>query len=150
MPTYTQNKYARYDYEILETMEAGLILTGAETKSIRNGGARLKGAFVTFHGDIPYLTNAYIGKYKYSGTLAGYEPDRSRRLLLNAREIRYLKGKSAEKGLTIIPLSLYTKSRHIKLEIGVGRGKKQYDKRRVIKKREAQRETQRAIKGERS
>ncbi len=142
---YAKNKKARFEYEILETMEAGLVLTGPEVKAIRAGQVKLTSGFVTFHGEIPLLTNAHISKYKYA-TIIDYETERSRKLLLKKKEINYLKGKSQEHGLTIIPLSIYTKGRHIKLEIGIARGKKLYDKRRTIKKREVDRQIRRALK----
>jgi len=148
MPTYATNKKARFEYEILDTFEAGLVLTGQEVKSVRAGRANLKGAFVTFHNDTALLTNMHVPKYKYAGSLVDYSPDQSRKLLLKKREIAYLRGKSQEKGLTIIPLSLYTKGRRIKVEVGVAKGKKLHDKRRSIKKRELDREARRALKGE--
>lgn len=146
MPTYSLNKKAKFDYEILETFEAGLVLNGIETKSIRSGGTSLKGAFVTFHGNDALITNLHVPKYKYSGNALNYEPERSRKLLLKRKEINYLRGKSQEKGLTIVPISLYTKGRHIKAEIAVCRGKKKYDKRETIKKREVKRELSRKMK----
>ncbi|MBI5221407.1 MAG: SsrA-binding protein SmpB [Candidatus Magasanikbacteria bacterium] len=140
------NRKALFDYEILEKFQAGLVLTGQETKSIKAGHMSLKGAYVTFHKGDAYLTNANITKYKQAGNLPDYEPTASRRLLLRKREIRYLQGKLAEKGLTIVPLSVYTKNRFIKVEIAVGRGKKQYDKRETIKKRDTEREIKRSLK----
>lgn len=146
MPQYSVNKRARFDYEILTTYEAGLVLTGQEVKSVRAGQAKLAGAFVTFHGTDAMLTNAHITKYQQAGPLPDYDPDHSRKLLLAKREIDSLRGKSTEAGLTIIPLSLYTKGRHIKVEIGVAKGKKTYDKRETIKKRDVQREIKRTLK----
>lgn len=147
MPTYATNKKARFDYQILETLEVGLVLTGPEVKSIRTGKAKLTGSFVTIHNDEALVTNLHIAKYPYA-SIQDYVPDRTRTLLLKAREINYLRGKMQEKGLTLVPLSLYTKGRHIKMEIGVGLGKKHYDKRDVIKKRELQRQERRAMKGQ--
>ncbi len=147
MPAYTTNKKARFDYEILETYEGGIVLSGQEVKSVRNGQAKLVGAFVTFHGTGALLTNAHIAKYSNASGLDTYDPNKSRHLLLSKREINYLRGKSQEPGLTIIPLSLYTKGRHIKVEIGIAKGKRQYDKRETIKKRENQREVKRKMKG---
>lgn len=140
------NKKALFDYEILEKFQAGLVLTGQETKSVKAGHLSLKGTYVTFHNGDAYLTNANISKYPQAGNLPDYEPTASRRLLLRKREIRYLQGKLAEKGLTIVPLSVYTKNRLIKVEIAVGRGKKQYDKRETIKKRDTDREIKRSLK----
>ncbi len=146
MPTYAENKKAKFDYEILEKYEAGLVLSGMEVKSIRAGHISLKGAFITFHGNIAMLTNAHIAKYKYAGKALDYEPERSRKILLKKREINHLRGKMQEKGLTIIPISVYTKGRHIKVEIAICRGKKKYDKRESIKKREVHIEMARKMK----
>lgn len=141
-----ENKKAYFDYEILEKLEAGLVLTGYEAKAAKAGQINLKGAFVTFHDGDALLTNAHISLYKPAGKMDGYVPDKSRRLLLKKKEIDYLRGKSQEKGLTIVPLKVYTKHRFIKVEIGVGRGKKQYDKRATLKKREVEREIKRTLK----
>ncbi len=146
MPTITLNKKARFDYEILETFEAGIVLSGQEVKSIRGGLARLSGAFVTFHGQTPLLTNAFIPPYKHAAVPKDYMPDASRKLLLKKKEINYLRGKLEQKGLTIIPLSLYTQGRLLKLEIGLAQGKKIFDKRRSIKEREVKREIARSMK----
>ncbi|OGH59455.1 MAG: SsrA-binding protein [Candidatus Magasanikbacteria bacterium RIFCSPHIGHO2_01_FULL_33_34] len=146
MPVYSVNKKAKFDFELLETFEAGLILNGIEVKSIRSGQASLKGAFVTFHNEAAFITNFHIPKYKFSGKVENYEPERSRKLLLNRKEISYLRGKSQEKGLTIVPISLYTKGRHIKVELAVARGKKKYDKREAIKKKDLKRELSHKIK----
>ena len=146
MPVYSTNKKVRFDYEILETLEAGLVLTGNEVKSIRDGGARLAGAFVTFHGSQALLTNAHIPKYKHAGNVMEYDPTHSRVLLLSKKQIDYLRGKTQERGLTIVPLSIYTSGRRIKIEIAVAKGKKTYDKRESIKKRETEREMKRSLK----
>ncbi|HQF56904.1 MAG TPA: SsrA-binding protein SmpB [Candidatus Magasanikbacteria bacterium] len=146
MKLYADNKKARFDYEIIETYEAGLVLSGNEVKSIRNGNISLKGGFITFHNQDAFLTNVHIPRYKYAGNLLNYDPERSRKLLLKKKEISYLRGKSQEKGLTIVPLTIYNKGRHIKIEIAVVKGKKKYDKRESIKKREVNRELQRKMK----
>jgi len=146
MSTYADNRKALFDYEILEKFEAGLELSGQETKSVKNGHLSLKGAYVTFHGRDANLTNAHISPYKEAGKLEGYDPTQSRRLLLHKREIAYLRGKSQEKGLTIVPISVYNRGRFVKVEIAVARGKHQYDKRESIKKREVEREIKRVIK----
>ena len=146
MPVYAINKKARFDYEILDTLEAGLVLTGTEVKSIRSKQAKLTGGYIMFYGDEPQLINVHIPKYKFSSPLTDYNPERNRKLLLNKKEISYLKGKTEEKGLTIVPITLYTNGRHIKVEIGIAKGKKVFDKRHAIKKRELDRETRRAIK----
>ena len=145
MPVYATNKKARFDYEILDTLEAGLVLTGQEVKSIRSGQAKLTGGFITFHADDAFLINVHVPRYKHAGALLDYKPDRSRKLLLKKKEIDYLRGKIQERGLTVVPLSFYTKGPHIKVEIGLGRGKKKYDKRVAIKKRDLEREIKRAL-----
>ncbi len=145
MSTLATNKKARFDYDILETYEAGLVLTGPEVKSIRNGGAKLDGSFVMVRAEGATVVNLHISAYRY-GRSENYVPDHTRSILLNAKEIRYLRGKSEEDGLTIVPLSLYTKGRRIKLEIGVARGKKLHDKRRTIKEKEQKRTIRRVLK----
>lgn len=145
MPTYAVNKRARFDYDILDTLEAGLVLTGGEVKSIRTGSVRLLGAFVTFHGNSAYLINFHIPKYKKAGESHFHESERSRKLLLKKKQIDYLRGKGQEAGLTIIPLSVYTRGSKIKVEVGVARGKKKYDKREKIKKRDIEREVARGL-----
>lgn len=146
MTTYAKNKKALFDYEILETLEAGLVLEGHEVKSVRGGQMNLKGSFVGFHDKGAWLTNSHISRYKNAGILEGYDPDRSRKLLLKQREIAYLQGKSQEKGLTIVPISVYTRGRHIKVELAVARGKKTHDKKRVKKERDIEREARQTIK----
>lgn len=138
--TLADNRKALYDYEVLEKFQAGLVLTGQEVKSVKNGHLSLKGAYVTFHNGDAYLTNAHITKYKQAGEIVDYDPTKSRRILLRKKEIRYLQGKLEEKGLTIVPLSVYTKKRFVKMEIALAKGKKQHDKREAIKKRDTQRE----------
>ncbi len=140
MPTFAVNRRARFDYQIMESIEAGMKLTGPETKAIRTGHITLAGAFVTFRGQTPFLTNAHIAPYPFAQYPLGYDPTASRELLLKKKESAYLRGKLEEKGLTALPLSVYTKGRYIKLEIGLGKGKKAYDKRASIKKRELDRE----------
>lgn len=140
------NKKARFDYEILDTLEAGLVLTGSEVKSIRSKQVKLQGGFISLHNSNVWLTNVHIPKYKFAGGIKDYDPERSRKLLLNDKEITYLSGKMHEKGLTVVPISLYTKGPLIKLEIGIARGKKKHDKRRSIKDREQKREIDRRIK----
>ncbi len=146
MPTLANNKQVHFDYEILETIEAGLVLTGQEAKSVKAGHMNLKGAFVTFHGSEALLTNAHISKYPQAGPLPDYDPTRSRRLLIHKREIERLRGKLQEKGLTIVPTEVYTKNRFIKVKIGIARGKHLYDKRQTLKKRDAEREIRRTLK----
>jgi len=146
MPSLAFNKRANFDYDIQETYEAGLVLLGYEVKSIKTGHISLKGSYVTFRKvrgkNLPeaYLINAHIPLYKFAGDRPGYDPLRSRKLLLKKKEIGYLMGKKDEQGLTLVPIKIYTKRSFIKLEFGIGKGRKKYDKREVIKKRELDRE----------
>lgn len=140
------NDRARYDYELLESLEAGLALTGQETKSAKNGHLKLKGAHVAFTQGEAWLLGAHIAKYPKAGPLPGYDPERSRKLLLHKRELDRLRGKREEEGLTIVPIRAYMKGGRIKLEIAVARGKKQYEKRETIKKRDLDRQVRGALK----
>jgi SsrA-binding protein len=150
------NKRALFDYDILEKFEAGIVLTGAEVKSVKNGHISLKGAYVTFKNNEAYLLNAHISPYQKAGfaqrstaegKITGYDPTRTRKLLLNKSELKRLIGKLSEKGLTIVPLKVYTTRRgRLKVEIGLGRGKKLYEKRELIKKREVDREIRSNLK----
>ncbi len=146
MSNFADNKRALFDYDILEKIQAGLMLSGQEVKSVRNGGMSLKGAFVTFHDGLALLTNAHIAAYKAAGLLPAYDPERGRPLLLRKKEIERLRGKSLEQGLTIVPLRVYNKGRFIKVEIAVARGRHKYDKREAIKKRDAVKEMRQAAK----
>lgn len=141
------NKKAGFDYEFLEKFEAGIVLTGQEVKSIRQGHASLAGSFVFLDkkGEA-YLTNAQIPPFKFAGPLPGYDPKHSRKLLLRQKELNYLIGKIQQSGLTLVPISLYTKNSKIKLEFALARGKKKADKRRVIKEREVKKDIDRALK----
>jgi len=145
MPILSVNKRAYYDYEISDKYEAGLILLGHEVKAIKTGHISLKGAFVTIKQEgkiMPalYLTNAHIPLYKKASTVKNYDPERPRKLLVHKNEIKHLIGKRKEQGLTLMPLKIYTKHSLIKLQFGIGRGKKKYDKRAAIKKRELDRQ----------
>ncbi|HBI33851.1 MAG TPA: SsrA-binding protein [Candidatus Moranbacteria bacterium] len=146
MPTLATNKRAHFDYELLDKYEAGLVLSGAETKSTKMGHISLKGSFVTIHDSELYLTNATISHYPFAGFKIAYDPTRSRKLLVKKSEIKSLIGKLHVKGLTLVPLRVYTKRRLVKLEFAVARGKKAHDKRSDITKRESEREIGRAMK----
>lgn len=148
MPTLATNKKALHDYLVLEKIEAGIQLSGAEVKSVKGGSVNLKGSYVTIDGGgQAWLIGAHISAYRAAGAdQKGYDPTHSRRLLLHKKEIGYLIGKSHERGLTILPISVYTKGSLIKLELAVARGKKQYDKRETIKKRETDRTIRRMLK----
>lgn len=141
-----ENRRARYDYEILETYEAGLVLFGHEVKAIKTGHVSLSGSYVVIKDNEAYLINASVPPYQPANTPENYDPERSRKLLLKKIEIKSLIGKSKAKGLTLIPLKLYTKLGRIKLEFALGRGKARIDKREAIKKREAQRDIERKLR----
>jgi SsrA-binding protein len=144
--TITVNRKARHDYFIEETVEAGLALTGSEVKSLRDGRANLKDSFARIDRGEAVLVNAHISPYE-AAARDGHEPTRSRKLLLHRQQIDRLAGKVKEKGLTLIPLRLYFNARgRAKVELGLARGKRQYDKRQTIKEREARRETERALR----
>ncbi|HBI17009.1 MAG TPA: SsrA-binding protein [Candidatus Moranbacteria bacterium] len=146
MTTIAVNKRANFDYVLTDKYEAGLVLTGAEVKSIKTGHLSLKGSFVTFKGTELHLTNADIPFYKFAGKAVNYDPRRSRKLLVKKSEIKTLLGKVKVKGLTLVPIRVYTKKRLIKLEFGVGRGKKEYDKREDIKKKDSNRAMKRLMR----
>ena len=140
------NKKARFDYEILEKFEAGIVLTGPEVKSIKLGHISIKEAYATIQNEEVFLTNAHISPYKQAANVE-QEPTRSRKLLLKKSEISSLIGKSKTQGLTLIPTKVYLKRGFVKVEIGLGRGKKKHDKREQIKKKDTQREIQREMRG---
>ena len=142
----TKNKKAYFDYEILETYEAGIELRGNEVKAIKTGHINLAGSYVWIRNNEAYLLNADIPPYQPKNTPTDYDPQRTRRLLLRKEEIKELVGKTHEKGLTIMPLKVYSKGRRLKIEIGLARGKKKRDKREMIRKRETQREISRILK----
>lgn len=146
MTTFATNKRAHFDYTILENYEAGLELLGSEVKSIKTKHVSLKEAFVTIHDNELYLTNAHIPLYIHAGKVSGYDPTRPRKLLVKKAEIKRLLGSIQAKGLTLVPIKLYTKRRLIKLSFGLGKGKRQIDKREKIKKREDERGMRRVMK----
>ncbi len=136
MKTFATNKRANYDYEILEKIEGGLVLKGYEVKSIKTGHISLRGAFVTIKGNELFLTNASIPAYQPANMPDNYDPERSRKVLARKSQIKSLIGKISQKGLTLVPIKVYSKHGFIKLEFGVGKGKRKIDKREDIKKRE--------------
>lgn len=138
------NKRATYDYEILNTVMAGIVLSGAETKSLRLQNGSLSGSFVQIVGGEAVLLNAQISPYKYADN-RDYDPKRTRKLLLKKKEIYDLQAKLMQKGLTLVPLSVELVGRKMKLKIGVGRGKKQFEKRAKIKERDLRREELRGV-----
>ncbi len=147
MPPFAENRKARHDYETLETFEGGLALTGQEVKSIRGGGAKLGGTFLSFRKNELWLTGTHISAYAKAGNLQGYDPLRDRKVLMHRRELESLRGKIQQKGLTLVPFSLYSRDNHIKLSFGLCRGKKAFDKRAKLKERDINRETHRILRG---
>ena len=143
--TVTVNRKATFDYHILRTLEAGLALTGSEIKSIRSGHVSIREAYVRPQNGEMWLIGAHIAKYA-PASQQNHDPTRSRRLLLHKRQIRELEHEATTAGATIVPLRLYLKDGKAKLEIALARGKKKYDKREAIAKREAERAMQRAVR----
>ncbi len=143
------NRKARFDYEILETFEAGMVLMGSEVKSLRDGQCSLKDSYVAFRGHEAFLQKAYIAPYKPS-SLNNHDPERLRKLLLNHSELLKISGQIAEKGLTCVPLKVYFSQGKANLQMALVRGKKKSDKRDTIKTREANRELQRTMRKDRS
>ncbi len=141
-----KNTKVGYEYEILERFEAGVVLTGAEVKSLKGGHATLDGAFVRIIGSEAYLVNAQVFPFIYARP-EGYDPRRSRKLLMHKKELLSVKSKTDGANLTLIPLSWYTKGPLVKLEIALARGKKQYEKRETKRKRDQRRELEREFRG---
>ena len=140
------NKKAFFNYEILGKFEAGLKLLGSEVKSLKNNHYSLQGAYVTVKNEEAWLMRATIAPYQPKNMSAAYNPERPRKLLLKKNELKYLQGKTQEKGLTIVPLRVYNKHGQIKLEIALAKGKTKGDKREVLKQRISDREIQRALR----
>lgn len=152
MKVLAENRKAYFNYQILDKFEAGIALTGQEVKSIKLGRISLAGSYVMLKqgplGKMPevFLIGANVPPYQPKNAPKDYDPERSRKLLLRKEEIKQLIGKNREKGLTLIPLIVYTKNTKIKIEFGLGKGKKKFDKREVIKKREQNKEIERELK----
>lgn len=142
------NREAAFNYEILETYQAGIVLTGAEVKSVKNQRISLKGSYVTIDPNSEvWLVKCYIAPYQpASGQQKNYDPERPKKLLLNKKEIKSLIGKSGQRSLTIIPINVYTKKGLIKVDIALAKGKSKIDKREKIKKRETDRQIKRTLK----
>lgn len=140
------NRRAQFDYEILQTYEAGIELRGFEVKAVKSGRINLAGAFAVIRNNEAWLLNATISPYQAKNTPSDYDPTRSRRLLLHKAQIKELIGAASQKGLTIVPLKVYTKRNRVKLLLGLARHKKKADKREVIKRRESAREIERTLK----
>jgi SsrA-binding protein len=142
----SDNRQARYLYEILETYEAGISLTGTEVKSIRAGKVNLRDAYGLIRNGEAWLLNAHISPYQASGEYFNHDPRRTRKLLLKRKEISKLLGQLEQQGLTLVPLKMYFKRGWVKISLGLGRGKKLHDKREALKERQDKREMQRAMK----
>ena len=146
MKEITKNKKAYFNYEILEKLMAGISLIGQEVKSIKSGRISLKATYVVLRNEEAFLIGANIPPYQPKNAPKDYNPERSRKLLLKKSEIKYLIGKTKQKGLTIVPLRVYNIRGKIKVKIGLAKGKKKFDKREIIKKRESEREIRRILK----
>lgn len=140
-----RNPKVRHDYHVLDTLEAGMVLVGSEVKALRNGKGVIREAFARVENGEVYLLNMHIGAYDPAAQ-GNHEPLRKRKLLLHRREIERLIGKSRERGLTLVPLAVYFREGHAKVEIALVRGKRQYDRREDVKKREMQREAEQAMR----
>jgi len=148
MPVLAENRKAYFNYQILEKFEAGISLAGQEVKSIKTRGVNLAGSYVVIKDSEAFWVGAKIAPYQPKNVPPDYNPERSRKLLLKKSEIKYLIGKAKEKGLTLIPLMIYTKDGKIKIEFAIAKGKKKFDKRELIRKREVKREIERTLKAE--
>ena len=146
MTQYIQNKKAHFNYEIQKSYEAGIELFGTEVKSIKANQGSLEGSYVIVRGGEAFLSGVTIPPFQASNTLKGYDPERHRKLLLNKSEIKELADVESGKGLTIVPISMYNNKGKIKVEIAIARGKKRFDKRQTIKKRDSDREIRRTLK----
>jgi SsrA-binding protein len=146
MPTLALNKRARFDYELIEHYEGGLALTGAEVKAAKKGSIDMKGAFLSIVRNELWVKNLYIGKYAPAGKQEGYREKRDRKVLVHRREIKTLLGKKKAQGLTIVPIRVYMKGNLVKLEFAVARGKRKYEKRADIKKRDLDRHAREEMK----
>lgn len=140
-----KNRRAWHEYEILETVEAGMVLVGTEVKSLREGRVNLKDSYAKVEGEEVFLVDAHISPYSH-GNIMNHDPLRRRKLLLHKKEIRRLGGKVQERGLTLIPLQIYFEGGRAKVELGLAKGKRLYDKRAAIKKRDERRDLQRELK----
>lgn len=139
------NRKAGYDYEFLDTWEAGVVLLGTEVKAIREGQVNLRDSYARLEGSEVWMYNVHVSPYSHRG-YAGHEPLRKRKLLLNRAEIRKLIGRTVERGLTLVPTRMYLKNGRVKVNLALARGKKSHDKRESIRKRETDRETRAAVK----
>jgi SsrA-binding protein len=148
MKTLATNKKAYFDYEILEKLEAGIVLSGMEIKAVKTGKANLAGSFAIVRNNEAYLLNLSIAPYQPKNINFAYIPDRTRKLLLHKKQITYLLSKKKQKNLTLIPLRMYNKNGLVKIELGLAKGKKKFDKRESLKKKEIKRKIDRAKRGD--
>jgi len=139
------NRKARHDYSVLDTYEVGLVLKGTEVKSLREGKVSLRESFAHFENNELYIMNMHISPYTF-GNIFNVDPRRKRKLLMHRREINRLRGQVEEKGLTLVPLRIYFKKGHAKIELAVAKGKRLYDKRQALAEKDAQREVERELK----
>lgn len=146
MSAYISNKKAHFNFEILETFEAGIVLSGHEVKAVRLKRGKLEGGHVVIRGGEAYVVGISISPYQEANEPKGYDPERVRKLLLSKKELAQLETKGEQAGLTLVPLKLYNKGRKIKLELALARGKKKQDKRESIKKRDTKRDIDRILK----
>ena len=146
MKVLSENKKAYFNYEIVDRFQAGICLQGQEVKSIKSGRINLAGSYVVLRSEEVYLVGAKVPPYQPKNAPGDYDPERSRKLLLRKAEIKQLIGKTKEKGLTLVPLKVYTVKGQIKIEFGVAKGRKIIDKRQLIKKRETDKEIERELK----
>lgn len=146
MSIYIENRKARFNYTIEDTFEAGIQLLGFEVKSIKNGRGNLNSAFCIIRGGQAYILNMHILPYQPNNTDLAYNPERTRKLLLSKKEIKKLSEKDKIKGLTLVPISVYSKGRYIKVSIAIARGKKDFNKKQTIKERDLDREMEREYK----
>jgi len=144
--TYIENKKAKMRFSIMETFDAGIELLGSEVKSVRQKHGSLDGAHIVVRGGEAFITGMTIPPYQVSNTVTSFNPERNRKLLLNKKEIAQLSDAESKKGLTIVPLSLYNKGRYVKVQVAIVRGKAQADRREDIKRQDANREADRAMK----
>jgi len=144
--TYIENKKAKMRFSIMETFDAGIELLGSEVKSVRQKHGSLDGAHIVVRGGEAFITGMTIPPYQVSNTVTSFNPERNRKLLLNKKEIAQLSDAESKKGLTIVPLSVYNKGRYVKVQVAIVRGKAQADRREDIKRQDANREADRAMK----
>lgn len=146
MTIYIDNRKAHFNYEVMDTFEAGIKLKGFEVKSIKKGQGNINSAFCIIRGKEAYIVGMHIPPYQPKNTYPGYDPEQTRKLLLSKKEIKKLGEKDSIKGLTLVPLSLYSKGPYIKISVAIARGKRTIDKRETIKKRDLDREMEREYK----